>query len=573
MQGKNWVFLNKSIKRESILAMSKQFGIPNVISTILLNRKIQTEAQVKAYLSKSMSTIHNPMQMKDMQKAVERIIAAIEKTEKIVVYGDYDVDGITATALLYMFFQELGANVDYYIPDRIEEGYGMNIMAVNKLAKSRTNLIITVDCGITAVGEVEFAKLRGVDIIITDHHTCKEKIPAAFAVINPKQPDCEYPFKDLSGVGVAFKLILALAMVLGKNTTEVFNKYSDIAAIGTVADVVPLLDENRVIVDKGLYALSSTHREGLKALLEISGLEGKLISAGSVAFGISPRLNAAGRLGTASTAVKLILSDDKDEAYKIAIELNEENRKRQLTEQAIFNDAVGMISSDPDFDKKKVIVLCKDGWHHGVIGIVASRITELFYKPCILITHENGICKGSGRSIPGFNLFDALNFCGELLANFGGHAVAAGLSLDFNDVDAFSSKINEYAASVLTPEDMLPHVSIDCLISPNDISLENAKLLSKLEPFGIGNPKPVFSIMGILVSTINQIGIDNKHIRLRLEAQNKYINAVGFHMGEYYGKFKAGDIVDIAFTMEINNFQGTENVQLLLKDIKKHQFT
>ncbi len=569
MREKIWVYHNE-LTEDEILNLSARFGLPRVIAVILANRKINTELAVKNYIVKPMSCIHNPMLMKDMQKAAQRLKSAVEKKEKIVIYGDYDVDGITSTSLLYMFLTSLGADVSYYIPDRIGEGYGINIMAINKLIKEKTDLVVTVDCGITAVGEAEFARLAGLDMIITDHHTCKEKIPNAFAVVNPKQPDCEYPFKELSGVGVAFKLVLAVTMEMGGSTNECFRKYCDIAAIGTIADVVPLTDENRVIVDRGLQRLADTNLVGVKMIFEIAGVLGKPITGDTVAFALSPRLNAAGRLGSAQTAVELMLETDEKKAYETALRLNEDNRKRQLTEQEIFNDAMAMIRQDKDFEKKKVIVLAKEGWHHGVIGIVASRINDRFYKPCILITYENGVGKGSGRSIAGFNLFDALSAVSDDLVDFGGHAIAAGLSINTDKLADFEKDINDYAKKVLKPEDMIPHITVDTRISPFDVTLENAKMLLKLEPYGMGNRKPVFSINGVKIAYISQMGNENKHLRLRLVSQNKYINAVGFGMGEYFDSFKTDDTVDIAFMMEVNCYQGMEQVQVRLLDMKMH---
>lgn len=569
MQEKIWKYKNEKLKPEDIEEISKKYRIPRVLSTIILNRGISEEQDVMPFLSKSMKCVHNPNLMLDMEKATQRIKSAIENNEKIIVYGDYDVDGITSTALMYMYLKELGANISYYIPDRVEEGYGINIMAINRFIKDGVKLVITVDCGITAVGEVEFGKLQGLDMVITDHHTCKEKIPNAAAIINPKRPDCKYPFDGLAGVGVAFKLVLALSIAMGLSTKDTFDKYVEIAAIGTIADVVPLLGENRVIVDRGLKALANTKREGLKALLEISGADKKPINASTIAFMIAPRLNAAGRLGTATTAVELLLTDDRVRAYEIAKELDNENRQRQLTEQKIFEDALDLIKLDPNFDKKNVIVLSKEGWHHGVIGIVASRINDMFYRPCVLISHENGVCKGSGRSIPTFNLFDALNHCDELLTNFGGHSVAAGLGLNLDNLETFDKKINEYAKNTLTDDDLIPKVSIDCAILPSEVTIESVKILANLEPFGMGNSKPVFSITGLNIYNIGQMGIENKHLRVRFNTGNRFINGVGFGMGGYMDEFSQGDIVDVAFCMDINNYQGNENVQIILKDIKK----
>lgn len=569
MREKLWKY-HKPLSWDELKNLSTRLGIPPVIVTILANRKINTENAIKSYISKSMSDIHNPMLMDGMRTAAERIKQAVENKEKIVIYGDYDVDGITSTSLLYLFLKEHGADVSYYIPDRISEGYGINIMAINRFIKDKTKLLVSVDCGITAVGEVEFAKLSGLDVIITDHHTCKEKIPDAYAVVNPKKPNCEYPFKELSGAGVAFKLILAMAMLMGLNTTEYFKKYCDIAAIGTVADVVPLTDENRVIVEKGLVRLNQTEREGIKAIFETAGVAGKPVTASTIAFSISPRLNAAGRLGNAETAVRLLIEEDAQKAYKAALELNEENRQRQLTEQEIFNEAMEMLEADESFKNKKIIVLAKEGWHNGVIGIVASRINDKFYKPCILITYENGIGKGSGRSIEGVNLFDALTAVEDNLIEFGGHAAAAGLSISVDKIEQFERDINKYADNLIKEEDMIPTITVDTNINPTDVTLGNAVLLKRLEPYGMGNPKPVFAVLGVKIISIAAMGLDDKHMRMRVVSGNKYMDAVGFGMGEYAGVFKTNDIVDIAFTMEVNEFQGNINVQLQLKDIKAH---
>lgn len=569
MQSKLWVFKNKTLQPNKITEMAEKYHLPKIIATLLLNRNLFNEEDVKSYMTKSMRGVHNPNLMPGMDKAVERIKKALDDNEKIVVYGDYDVDGITSTAVLYEFLSEHGANAEYYIPDRYQEGYGINIMAVNKLAKAGTKLLITVDCGITAVGEVSLAKVLGMDCIITDHHTCKEKLPEdAVAIINPKIPECDYPFDGLAGVGVAFKLVLAIAMAMGESATECFNKYCDLAALGTVADVVPLLDENRIIVDRGLKALANTQREGVKKILEISGADKRPLNASSIAFTLAPRINAAGRLGNASTAVELLLCRDSQRAYEISLMLDKENRERQIMEQEIFDEAIELINNDPNFEKKKVVVLAKEGWHHGVIGIVASRINNKFYRPCILISYENGVGKGSGRSIPTFNLFEALSSCGDLLTNFGGHAIAAGLNINSSDVEEFTKKINEYADKILTEEDMIPRVDIDCWLNPASVSIKSCKTLAMFEPFGMCNEKPVFAISNQQITAIGQMGLDNKHLRLRAGTENMILNCVGFGMGEYYNHFHLGDYVDLAFQMDINNYQGTEQVQLVLKDIR-----
>ncbi len=568
MVRKVWKFRNGKVNAETVRYAAQQSGIPLIISNILLNRGI-APADFRAFLSKSKRNIKNPMTMLDMDKAVHRIKSAIDAGEKIVIYGDYDVDGITSTALLYEFLKTNGADVEYYIPDRRDEGYGINIMAVNKLIKRGVNLLVTVDCGITAIGETEFAKLQGLDVIITDHHTCKERIPtAAIAVVNPKRPDDEYGFDGLAGVGVAFKLALALAMELGMPTGKVFDDYVDLAAIGTIADVVPLVDENRVIVDKGLKRLQEPKRPGIRELLKVAGVADKKQTSGTVAFSIAPRMNAAGRLGTAVTAVELLLTRDETRAREIAQELDRENRERQDTEQTIMSEALDMIAADSNFAKKRVIVLAKEGWHNGVIGIVASRITERFYKPAILISVTDGKGKGSGRSIEGFNLFDALSDSDELLTNFGGHAVAAGLGINEDKIEEFGDRINKYAAGIMKDEDMVPVVKIDCMLGGRNLNMATAKVLAALEPYGMGNEKPVFGIKSATVGAVSTVGAEGRHIRMQIEKDGTAAGCIGFGMGEYARLLSPGDRVHLAFRLDINNYQGTETVQLVLSDIK-----
>lgn len=568
MQQKDWVYKCSGLKREKAEEFAKKFGMSLVMAVVFLNRGIDTEEKLKKYLKKPLECIYNPMLLPNMEKALEKIKSALEKHEKITIYGDYDADGVTSTSILYMFLSEIGANVDYYIPDRFSEGYGLNIMAVNRISKSGTKLLITVDCGIVSTGEVQLAKAQGMEVIITDHHTPQEKLPEAI-IVHPRLEETEYPFGELAGVGVAFKLILGLGVALGMKSSEVFEKYVGIAAIGTIADVVPLKDENRVIVDKGIKALKNTENFGLNSLMDIAGINRDIMTAEAVAFGISPRINAVGRLEKAKTAVELILADTPQEGYAKALELDEKNRKRQTTEHEILEDALDMINKDCNFSKKKVIVLMGKGWHHGVIGIVASRICEKFYKPCIMLSEEDGIAKGSARSVPGFNMFEALNECADLLTKFGGHAQAAGLTLSAADVERFSGKINKYADSVLTEADMVRKIEIDCRITPGDVGIEYVTALSALEPYGAQNEKPVFSLCKMNVLMIGRIGKDGKHLRMRLTSNGKYMNCVGFGMGEYADEIKEGDLVDVAFCMDINDFNGTKSVQLMLKDIKK----
>lgn len=567
MNNKRWIFADKSSNAAEIQELSRSCGVPPVIAAILLNRNIYKPENVSNFLSKSIKNVHHPFLLKDAKKAAERIKEAVLNKENIVIYGDYDVDGITSTAILYLFLKSLGANVSYYIPNRSDEGYGINMLALQKIQKTGAKLLITVDCGITAVGEIEFAKALGLTVIVTDHHTCKDQIPAAYAVINPKQPDCTYPFKDLAGVGVSFKLILATALVMNLPAKDYFDKFIDIVAIGTIADVVSLTDENRIFVTCGIKALKNTKNLGLKALFETASIGDKPINTGLISFMVAPRINAAGRVGSAKSAVELLVTENSDTANEIAAALEDENRSRQQTEQEILNEALEMIEKDTVFKNKKVIVLAKENWHHGVIGVVASRLVDRYYKPTILISLKDGLGKGSGRSVKGFNLFDALTHCSDLLLKYGGHELAAGLGLNFNDICEFDKQINEYAKLHLSEEDLVPYINIDQTLEIGDLTVTNAELLSVLEPFGMGNSQPVFALLNATLISQRTIG-DGRHARLTVSKNGKTIDFLGFNMAQAASNFVVGSKLDIAFTMSSNMFRGEKNLQLALKDVR-----
>lgn len=566
MREKIWNYKNKTLSKEEIEEFSKASGLGPAMAVILMNRGIKTEKAASSYMRKSLEDIHNPFMLDDMEEAVSRVLSALEKKEKIVIYGDYDVDGITATATVYKFLKSQGADVSYYIPDRFSEGYGINVLAVNKIARSGAKLMITVDCGITAVGEVEFAKTQGLDIIITDHHSCHESLPKAVAVINPKREDSSYPFPHLAGVGVAFKLVLALGIKLGLNTRQVFMEYVDMVALGTIADVVPLVDENRVIADKGINAIENTKNKGMKALLNIAGAGGKSVDVNSVAFFASPRLNAAGRLENASLSVELMTCEDELRAKEIAEHLDDLNAKRKEIEQKIFDEAYKKAEEMPE--DTLVYVIAGENWNHGVIGIVASRLSEMYYRPCILISVDEGKGKGSGRSVPEMNLFDALSDSEDLLTAFGGHSQAAGLSIAEENIGEFTKKINEFAKKNIDSTSLVPKLYIDCNLGSQSVTMQSARMLEALAPFGEGNEIPVFSMQGLKVVSVQSMGADKKHLRLRLTDKNNMFNAVGFGMGELEEELKPGMMVNIAFNMNINTYQGSENLQLILKDIK-----
>ncbi len=564
MTQKRWIFLKNP---QNAQALADELHIPRVIATILANRDINTADGVKQFLSKSKSGIHHPFLLKDAEKAAERIQEAIDRKENVVIYGDYDVDGITSSAILYKFLKGLGLNVSYYIPNRVDEGYGINILALQKIRKEGASLMITVDCGITAVGEVEFAKTLGLDIIITDHHTCKEEIPRALAVINPKQPDCNYPFKDLAGVGVAFKFILAIVLKLGLNASQYFDEFIDIVSIGTIADVVSLTGENRLFVSQGLKKLQATDNVGIRALFEIAGIADKPLTAGTISFTIAPRINAAGRVGSATMAVELLVTDVEERAKEIAALLDDENHQRQQTEQEILKDALEIIGAMEKPNEKKVFVLAKEDWHHGVIGIVASRITDKFYKPTILISLTDKLGKGSGRSVKGFNIFDALTHCSDCLLKYGGHELAAGLGLSVDSIEEFDAKINAYANAVMTEETLVPYINIDAILQLSDLTLQSADMLSMLEPFGMGNPQPIFAVMNTTLHSVRKIG-NGKHCKISVSKSGRQAEFVGFNMSEVAESFKIGTILDLAFTIDSNVYRGTKQLQLILKDVR-----
>ena len=513
-----------------------------------------------------------------MDKAVDRILSALENREKIVIYGDYDVDGVTSVSILYLYLKEKGADVGYYIPSRTGEGYGINPSAIESLAEKETKLLITVDTGITAVEETEHAKALGLDVLITDHHECQNELPAACAIVNPRRPDCNYPFKELAGVGVVFKLLCSLEYTYCKRNgiekdwiKEICDTYGDIVAIGTVADVMPLVDENRLIVSYGLKLIEKIKRPGIEALLELSGAvsgnrnggKKRRITSTLISYVIAPRINAAGRISDATRAVELFLSESASEAGCIAEELCDTNRMRQAEENKIMEQAYEKIRKEHDFENDKVIVLAEDNWHNGAIGIVASRITEKYNLPSILISFDGNVSKGSGRSIKGLNLVDALSYCSDLLIKYGGHELAAGLSIEREKLPAFKKRINEYAAKMLKPENMITHIEVDAEITEGDVTLDNAEELFMLEPYGISNPVPVFALKNAVISEAMSIG-SNRHTKFALRKGNKNPAEIDLF---------AGDTADMVFNLDVNEYMNNKNVQLTLRDIRAGEKT
>lgn len=562
MKNKKWLINKQS--PEKVKEVALQYRISELVAKVLISRGIESYDAISNFLNLSTEHLHSPFLLEDMQKAVDRIKNAIANQEKITIYGDYDVDGITSVSLLYKYFSSLNVNVSYYIPERIEEGYGINKSALAKIKQDGTTLLITVDSGITAAAEIEYAKEIDLDVIITDHHECKEIIPSCVAIINPKLPNSEYPYKCLAGVGVAFKLVCALE---GENSAKnVLDQFSDIVAIGTVADVMPILDENRMIVSEGLKKLNSGKTSnGIKALICASGLDNRKLTAAVISFIIAPRINAAGRVDSAKRAVELFLEDDYQKAALIAEHLCTKNRDRQDEESLIFRSAEKQLLENFDFEKDRVIVLHSDGWHHGIIGIVSSRLADKYNYPCVLISTDEEIGKGSCRSIKGFNLFEALEDSKELLIKYGGHSLAAGLTISLGSIKEFREKINTYAREKISEEDLVTVTQADCEIDADDVTIENAKALHILEPYGVGNATPVFMLKGSKIMSIISLS-EGKHTKLLIE-NKKQINAIYFGKSYHDFAFSKGDYVDILFNLDVNSFRGSESVQLIVKDV------
>ena len=558
---KKWEFYDSD--NAKINEISQKFNISELLATVLVNRNIKTDEEIKLFLNPTRNDFHDPYLMPDMKIAVDRIIKAIDEKEKTMIYGDYDVDGITSITVLSKFLNQCGLNVGYYIPNRLNEGYGLNKKAIKTIADEGYKLIITVDCGISSTEEIDYAYSLGMEVIITDHHEPLDILPNALAIIDCKRKDNKYPFNSLAGVGVSFKLIQAIGQRLNLPEKE-YLKYLDIVCIGTISDIVPLVDENRVIAKLGLMLIKQTKTPGVKALLKATSY--KEVNSTTVSFGIAPRINECGRMGHEKDALELFLTENIVEAEQITEKLNEYNKQRQNIEKRIFEEAIAKIEKNEE-NKKNMIILGSENWHHGVIGIVSSKITELYYKPSILICFENDNGKGSGRSIPGFDLHEALCLASDYLEKYGGHEMAVGLSLKKKDFKAFKEKLESIAENLHTDE-LTPIIKIDKEITLNDIKIENVKELNLLEPFGESNKTPIFIYRNLKIDSIRALS-EGKHLKLTLKDENKIINAIGFNMGKYSEEYLIGDKIDVIGVLEINTFNGIESVQINMKDIRK----
>ncbi len=566
MTERKWVI--QETDEQNAERLQQELGVFPLTAKLLSNRGFDSADKVREFLNKDQIPLHDPFLLKDMDKAVARVRQAIKNKEHVCIYGDYDVDGVTSTMMLYTYLTECGVKCEYFIPDRISEGYGLSLPVIQRMVGS-VDMIITVDTGITAIEEARYAKEQGIDMVITDHHSCRETLPDAYAVVNPHRDDCAYPFKNLAGVGVVFKLLCAV----DGNTDRICERYSDIVALGTIADVMPIVDENRRIASMGLKKLETVRSPGILALMRHAGIikrghQVKKITSSTVGYVLAPRINAAGRIASASRAVELLATQDEVVADRIAFELCEINKQRQETEQEIYEQALKQIHDECAGDC--FFVLASDGWHQGVIGVVASKIAEKFSAPCILFSFDGDVAKGSGRSIKGFSLMDALASCGDLLTEYGGHELAAGLSIERSKIEEFRKRINEYASQFLTRSDTALPLEIECRVDFSDITMKGIEEMQTMEPFGLQNPQPVLMMRHVAISDIVPLS-EGKHCKFKLRPADKRfsteINAIYFsvpadlHLCE-------GNIVDVVFTADINEYMGIRSPQLTVKAIR-----
>lgn len=553
----------RPLDKERAAAFAQTYGVPFFLAMLMNIRGLDDAAHLREFLGEG-EPLSDPFLLKDMDKAAARITRAVDNMEKIAVYGDYDADGVTSTAMLYSYLETRGADVIFYIPQREGEGYGMNIGAVEYLKEQGVSLIVTVDNGISSVQEVARANEIGIDVVVTDHHRPQEILPDAVAVVDAYRPDDTSPYKHFSGVGIAFKLLMALEDGAG-DVEDLLEAYSDLAAIGTIGDIVPLTGENRTLIRAGLERLSQSDRPGVQALLENAGIAGKALTSTNVAFTLVPRINATGRMGAPERAVRLLISSYEEEAEVLSEEICADNEERRRVEAEIAEAAFAAIEAK-GYMKDRVVVVDGENWHHGVIGIVASRVTERCGKPCMIISRGETEAKGSGRSIEGFSLFEAICACGDLLIKFGGHPMAAGITLKPENIEAFRKRINQYAAEHF-PQMPTQTVTLDCKLNPAALSVSMAQSLTQLEPFGNGNPQPVFGLFNMELSNVTPVG-GGGHLRLTLEKNGAVITAMRFNTKPEELPYHIGDKIDLAVQLEAREFRGQPSLTVIVRDMK-----
>ena len=549
--------------------MMEQINVPRVIAQILLNRGVSTFDDARLFLKPTLDDLHSPFLMADMDLAVERIAAAIESKEHIMVFGDYDVDGTTATTLLYLTIKLLTERISSYIPNRMTDGYGLSIEGLQEARSRGVTLILAVDCGITANAEVDQAREMGIDVVIIDHHVPGDMLPNSVAILNPKRADCEYPFKELCGVGLAYKVAQALAEHVGLPENAVYT-HMDLVALGTTADIVPLRDENRVLTKYGLDMMQQTDKSGLQALLEVAGLREKELSTGHMLFMLAPRINAAGRMGDATRVVDLLITEDQQEAARLAGVLDEENQRRRKEDTLTFEAAREIVENDPFLREAKGLVLASDSWHPGIIGIVASRMVEAFNRPVVMISTKGENGRGSARTVGDFHLYNAIKECSDLLVQFGGHHHAAGLSIEKDRIEAFRQKFHEVVAARATPADFIPRLEIDAEIELDEMTPRMVRLMKMLGPFGPANHHPVLVSRDLsVIGKPRTIGKGKNHLRFRVKQNGRVMDAIGFGMAHFADQLNdSRDRLDLAYNLEENTFRGETSLQLRIKDIK-----
>lgn len=558
-----WRF--RTVDQEKVKSIAKAFDIPISLATVLVNRGLDSRESIEKFFHPRVDDLYDPFLMQDMHKAVDRLLEAVLKKERVAVFGDYDVDGITATSLLYLFLNEIGLDTIYYLPDREIEGYGLSEKGIEFAAKSNASLLLTCDCGINAFKEVEYANAKGIDVIVTDHHEPDELLPNAFAVVDPKRVDDSYPFTELSGVGVAFKLLQALS-IKNQIPPQKLMQHLNLVAIGTAADIVPILDENRIIVAKGLDVLNRAEKIGVKSLLKVAGFENRQVDVVSIVFGLAPRLNAAGRLGSAIRSVRLLTSFDERESIQIANILERENRNRQNIEKNTLNEAILQLNATHDLEKDKILILSGKNWHQGVIGIAASKLKDIYNRPVVMVSFRNGKGKGSARSIPGFDLYSALRKCSDILENYGGHKMAAGLTISGSKLPEFTNRLKEVAEKKITNKMLEPSLEIESEITFSDINQKTFNILKKIAPFGPGNMRPVFLARNLRVSGIPRI-VGENHLKFKVSQNKTIISAIGWKLGELYEMLISNRPLEMAFVIEENEWNGMKETQLNVKDI------
>ena len=562
---KRWV-IKDDLNQEVLSALSEQLDISSSLAGLLVQRDINSFNEAKAFFRPNIDQMHDPFLMKDMDKAVNRLTEAIGNEEKILVYGDYDVDGTTSVATFYGFLSQFYDKLEYYIPDRYKEGYGVSEEGIKYAAENGYTLIVTLDCGIKAVDKIALAKKSGIDVIICDHHTPGEKLPEAFAILDPKREDCDYPYKELSGCGVGFKLLHGFSIQSGVDLNILFD-YLDLLAVSIASDIVPLTGENRVMAHFGLKKLNSSPRPGLQALLDLCR-GNKLMTISSIVFGIGPRINAAGRMDHAGSAVELLLAKNQEDAKLLADTVNTKNDARRDFDSSITEEAIEMISTNDALSKAKSTVLFKDSWHKGVIGIVASRCIEKFYRPTVILTESNDKVTGSARSVDGFNVYEAISECSELLDQFGGHMYAAGVTMPVDNVDAFRIKFEEVVSKKITKDQLTPSIYVDSILDLEEIDRKFYNIISQMAPFGPKNMQPLFVTKNIQASNVKLLKEQHLKFTAKQAGTNIAIEAIGFGLGDYYDLVNCGLEFGMAFTIEENDFRGQNTLQLFVKDIK-----